>query len=213
MTENQPRYTTKRLHDEIAKAKAYARCEALQEAAGVAYRTCAETRHVTLGDKAREAILALVSNPAPETHVAGDDPHAQSLLGAQNNVIDGLMAENEKLRSGLSKINDIRNSIIGCQKMNWSEHIYPLVAALNEAGIEGQHYPESREYVGTMLERTLAAENQADGLRAALKLAIDHIEHMAAHFSNRGTGYSFESLGEDMPGIKAALATTEGSTE
>lgn len=47
---------------------------------------------------------------------------------------------------------------------------------------------------------------------AALKLAIEHIEHMAAHFSNRGTGYSFESLGEDMPGIKAALAT-EGSAE
>lgn len=50
---------------------------------------------------------------------------------------------------------------------------------------------------------------ERDQARAALKSAIDHIEHMAAHFSNRGTGYSFESLGEDMPGIKAAL-TTEG---
>ena len=65
MTDNQPRYTTKRLHDEIAKAKAQARHEALQEAAGIAYRTCAETRHVTLGDKAREAILGLMSDPAP----------------------------------------------------------------------------------------------------------------------------------------------------
>lgn len=114
------------------------------------------------------------------------------------------------LETALAKINDIRNSIIGCQKINWSEHIYPLVAALNEAGIEGQSYPEAREYVGTMLERTLAAENEVDGLRAALKLAIDHIEHISAHFSNLGTGYSFESLGEDMPGIKAALASTEG---
>lgn len=151
-----------------------------------------------------------LNNPPPSSHVAVLDANTQSLLAAQNNVIDGLMAENDKLRIGLAKINDIRNSIIGCQKMNWSEHIYPLVAALNEAGIEGQNYPEAREYVGTMLERTLAAENAVDGLRSALKLAIDHIEHMAAHLSNRGTGYSFESLGEDMQGLKAALATTEG---
>lgn len=34
--ENQPRYTTKRLHDEIAKAKAYARQEALTQAADIA---------------------------------------------------------------------------------------------------------------------------------------------------------------------------------
>lgn len=34
--DNQPRYTTKRLRDEIAKARAYARMEALEEAAKVA---------------------------------------------------------------------------------------------------------------------------------------------------------------------------------
>jgi hypothetical protein len=36
MTDNQPRYTTKRMHDEIAKARAYARREALEEAAQIA---------------------------------------------------------------------------------------------------------------------------------------------------------------------------------
>ena len=35
------------------------RIAALEEAAGVAYRTCAETRHVTLGDKCAAAIRAL----------------------------------------------------------------------------------------------------------------------------------------------------------
>lgn len=35
MMDNQPRYTTKRLHDEIDKAKAYARREALEEAEAV----------------------------------------------------------------------------------------------------------------------------------------------------------------------------------
>jgi hypothetical protein len=49
---------------------------------------------------------------------------------------------------------------------------------------------------------------------AALKLAIDHIRHMAAWIgtTNAGTArghYSFEALGEDMPGIEAALTATE----
>ena len=37
----------------------------------------------------------------------------------------------------------------------------------------------------------------------ALKIACEHLEHMAAFISNKKTGYSFESLGEDMPGIVA----------
>ena len=44
----------------------------------------------------------------------------------------------------------------------------------------------------------------------ALKLAIQHIEHMAAWIKGQNelahqTLYSFEGLGEDMPSIKAAL--------
>lgn len=64
----------------------------------------------------------------------------------------------EAMIEALTKINGIRNSIIGLQTMNWSEHIYPLVAALNAAGFEGMSYPEARENFGTMLERTNAAE-------------------------------------------------------
>jgi hypothetical protein len=60
--------------------------------------------------------------------------------------------------AALAKINDIRNSIIGCQAVNWSEHIYPLVAALEEAGIEGMEYPAARANVGTLLERAVSAE-------------------------------------------------------
>lgn len=44
-------------------------------------------------------------------------------------------------------------------------------------------------------------------LRAALKLAILHVEHMAAWIGRQQAFYSFEGLGEDMPSIKAALAT------
>lgn len=41
----------------------------------------------------------------------------------------------------------------------------------------------------------------------ALQAAIEHIEHMAAFIGDQKLGYSFESLGEDMPGIRAALTT------
>jgi hypothetical protein len=44
--------------------------------------------------------------------------------------------------------------------------------------------------------------------KQALTLAIHHIEHMSAWIAKQNAGYSFESLGEDMPGIKAALALT-----
>ena len=62
----------------------------------------------------------------------------------------------------LMKINEIRNSIIGLQTVNWSEHIYPLVCALNKAGIQGMEYPEAQSKYRTMLERLVAAERERD---------------------------------------------------
>jgi len=53
----------------------------------------------------------------------------------------------------------------------------------------------------------LAAEDD-EALRKALRTAIGHIEHMAAWISKQKAGYSFASLGEDMPDIRAALAAT-----
>lgn len=44
----------------------------------------------------------------------------------------------------------------------------------------------------------------------ALRTAAGHIEHMAAWIGKQNAGYSFESLGEDMPDIRAAIAKAEG---
>jgi len=99
---------------------------------------------------------------------------------AYHSVVTALQEEVGRLRTAIGKVNAIRNSIIGCQKMNWSEHIYPLVAALNEAGIEGQDYPEAREYVGTMLERTLAAEARANAAEQRVKEAVKVLEPFAS---------------------------------
>jgi hypothetical protein len=53
----------------------------------------------------------------------------------------------------LERINAIRNSIVGTQTVNWSAHVYPLVAALNEAGFEGQGYEEARKEAETLIEQ------------------------------------------------------------
>lgn len=60
---------------------------------------------------------------------------------------DGPISEREALEG----INKIRNSIVGLQSINWSEHIYPLVSLLNRAGIEGLPYPEAKANYGTCL--------------------------------------------------------------
>lgn len=74
----------------------------------------------------------------------------------------------------LADINQIRNSIVGSQTFNWSEHAYPLVAALDAVGIAGMPYPEAKQYVGTLIERATAAQAKAlveiERLRGAMAL-------------------------------------------
>jgi hypothetical protein len=91
--------------------------------------------------------------------------------------------EAERYLAALDKINTIRNSIIGLQTIDWSEHIYPLVAALGEAGFEGLDYDEARANFGTMLERTVAAEDRVrelEGTLLAERARMDAVEGCAA---------------------------------
>jgi hypothetical protein len=46
----------------------------------------------------------------------------------------------------------------------------------------------------------------------ALETALGHIEHMAAFIQKQTAGYSFEGLGEDMPGMQAALVNRPPQT-
>lgn len=68
------------------------------------------------------------------------------------------VARIKALEAALAKIDAIRNSIIGHQSIGWSEHIYPLVAALEEGGFKGQGYDEAREEARTLHERIRALE-------------------------------------------------------
>lgn len=69
---------------------------------------------------------------------------------------------------------------------------------------------ETREQTDANLVARWNRRTQSEsGVMEALKLAKSHIEHMAKWIAAQKGGYSFESLGEDMPVITAALAAQE----
>jgi hypothetical protein len=71
-------------------------------------------------------------------------PEDSSVHDATCAGVVALREQVEGLTEALGKINAIRNHIVGTQTVNWSADIYPLVAALNEAGFEGLDYEEAR---------------------------------------------------------------------
>src|SRR5579859_4260125 len=73
----------------------------------------------------------------------------------------GLIDNTEKydrVEAALHKINEIRNSIVGYQRISWSAHIYPLVAALEEAGISGEGYDFASAKAKTQVQRIAELE-------------------------------------------------------
>lgn len=86
---------------------------------------------------------------------------------------DDACDELRRLHAFGEQVNAIRNSIIGLQMINWSEHIYPLVAALDEAGFVGLEYDTARANVGTLIERANKAEAENKQLQASLDVLAD----------------------------------------
>src|SRR5258708_275461 len=60
--------------------------------------------------------------------VLASERAANALLTAE---VEGLKRERDAAMTALESINTIRNSIVSLQTLNWSEHVYPLVAALD----------------------------------------------------------------------------------
>ncbi len=115
--------------------------------------------------------------------------------------------ERDEAHTALTRISAIRDSIIGCQKFNWSEHCYPLVAALDEAGFKGATYPEARENCGTLIERCNAAEAEL----ASAKSAAEEDDRLWAVL----VGIAMKKLGLREPGesdfdlLQRAMRSTE----
>ena len=69
-------------------------------------------------------------------------------ISLQLREIERLRERVRVLEDALNKIDAIRNDIIGRQKIGWSSHVYPLVAALDEAGYPGLEYEAARAALG-----------------------------------------------------------------
>lgn len=108
------------------------------------------------------------------------DRDADIVLSIAAKRIAELKAERDELRDTLEVINGIRNSIVGLQTVNWSEHIYPLVASLEDAGFSGMEYPEAKKHYGTLLERTISAETKCDDLKRQLSEAREVLANIIA---------------------------------
>lgn len=125
---------------------------------------------------------------------------------------EGTKAERDRdrFRLALEKVDAIRNSIVGLQSVNWSEHIYPLVAALNEAGFEGQPYEVARANVGTLIERAEAAEKDA-AFHKMSALAFEDL-HEAAEKRARDAEENAARWGHNIVVLQDALRDIEETT-
>lgn len=88
-----------------------------------------------------DVLLGPIEVAHEELRGAGLDP---ARVGEDGAELAALRAEVERLRTAMRAIDDVRNSIIGHQTVNWSAHVYPLVAALQAAGYPGAGYDEAR---------------------------------------------------------------------
>lgn len=84
-----------------------------------------------------------------------------------------LAIEIVKKLNALTKIDDIRNSIVGYQAINWSAHIYPLVAALEEAGIHGMGYEKASQMAKDQLARIKELEERIAELEAKRQPTVE----------------------------------------
>ena len=82
--------------------------------------------------------------------------------------VAALRAEVERLSTALRKVSDIRDSIVGAQTFNFSEHAYPLVAVLDGAGFKGAGYEIARANLGTLIDNCKRAADERDALREQL---------------------------------------------
>jgi hypothetical protein len=82
--------------------------------------------------------------------------------------LEAYAAEVGRSREALTKISAIRDSIVGMQGFNFSEHAYPLVAVLDAAGFKGAGYEIARANLGTLIEQIKTCEHERDAYRAML---------------------------------------------
>ncbi len=111
-------------------------------------------------------------------------------------------AERDAAHAALRKISDIRDSIVGMQGFNFSEHAYPLVAVLDAAGFKGAGYKIARANLGTLIEQVKAAEAEVARLGLLVKEACAVIDEAANETARNGRPISANVLRDHAADIR-----------
>lgn len=135
--------------------------------------------------------IAEIQALVEESGLGSDDPGdwyvtcaGEELTRRCGEFIPELLEALREAQKALCRINAIRNDIVGRQSINWSAHIYPLVAALNEAGQVGLEYKPARDlciFVDDLREKLEKVHQQAEdaeqrGYQRGVQAAIEKLE-------------------------------------
>lgn len=129
--------------------------------------------------------------------LAEDSGNQEALAAEQKQVVE--TAGSDHVPELIKKLTAIADEIF--EKWDKDQRSGKLLLALTGA------LPRYRADVSEIRCALATHQNCID----ALKIAVIHIEHMAAFIGGKGLGYSFESLGEDMPSIRAAITLASGA--
>lgn len=198
------------LHAAMARALAFEQeCDELR--ADLAAMTAERDQLRAQRDEALD-MLAKMTDERDSREVCWSCPDCAFTFAAGHALVDGSMlcpvCNEERLRkerdayhAALTKISAIRDSIVGGQFFNWSEHVYPLVATLKEVGFEGAGYVVARANLGTLIEQTKAAEAERDAYKAVAVASL-------ALRVTESTDVPGESIAEIESNVPAARART-----
>jgi hypothetical protein len=142
----------------------------IMEAAAEAMRETVTTVESEQGDFLHAFRRAVYDAPTGDVSLSQAAAMLRDRDAAAKQAFDALELEMEarmKAERALDKISKIRDSIVGHQRVYFSEHVYPLVAALEEAGVHGVGYDAARPAVLTLHEQLKAAEERAEAAEAA----------------------------------------------
>ena len=167
------------------------------------WREAAETRLVTCLDveAERDALLERVEAAEREA-----EDVRRVLADLNDDVVLALLERVERAERALTKISAIRDSIIGMQGFNFSEHAYPLVAALGEAGYQGAGYEISRANLGTLIEqRDLWQKSSMEAADRCNRIAAERDAAIRERDEARADGY--HAQWQELAGVVSELTT------
>lgn len=154
--------------------------------------------------EAAQVVIDGLDASCEDPYVRGEDTARDVLNAALTTDAGAAMLERvRRAERALEKVNEIRNDIIGRQAIGFSRHVYPLVAALEEAGVRGAGYEKARAHV-LQFARLLRA---AQSLHRAWRRAEQQVDALRESLTHTGLESAAAIRGRDA--AQKALAAAE----